>query len=96
MATYLFRDENKAAFVNGMNALFSENSLEREISSADLIDTPNAGKTEFTLFITEDPQEISILDNAIKTKHFNFPLRQIDLKSMVKESLKKKPKTSRK
>ena len=96
MATYLFRDDNKAAFVNGMNALFSDNSLDREISSADLIDTPSADKTEFTLFITDDPQEISILDNAIKDKHFGFPLRQIDLKSMVKESLKKKPKASRK
>lgn len=96
MATYLFRDENKAAFINGMNALFSDNSLDREISSADLIDTPSADKTEFTLFITDDPQEISILDNAIKSKHFGFPLRQIDLKSMVKESLKKKSKASRK
>lgn len=96
MATYLFRDDNKAAFINGMNALFSENNLDREISSADLIDTPSADKTEFTLFITDDPQEISILDQAIKAKHFGFPLRQIDLKSMVKESLKKKPKASRK
>jgi len=95
MATYLFRDENKAAFINGMNALFSDNSLDRSISSSDLIDTPSAGKTEFTLFITEDPQEISILNNALKTKHFGFPLRQIDLKSMIKES-KKKLKTSTK
>ena len=96
MATYLFRDENKAAFVNGINSLFSDNSLDRNVSSSDLIDTPSADKAEFTLFITEDPQEISIIDNAIKDKHFNFPLRQIDLKSMIKESLKKKTKASRK
>ena len=95
MATYLFRDENKAAFVNGLNSLFSKNNLEREISSNDLIDTPSADKTEFTLFITDDSQEISILDNAIKTKHFGFPLRQVDLKSMIKES-KKLSKTSTK
>jgi hypothetical protein len=95
MATYLFRDENKAAFVNGLNSLFSKNNLEREISSNDLIDTPSADKTEFTLFITDDPQEISILDNAINDKHFGFPLRQIDLKSIVKES-KRKVKTSTK
>ena len=95
MATYLFRDENKAAFVNGLNSLFSENKLEREISSNDLIDTPSADKTEFTLFITDDPQEISILDQAINAKHFGFPLRQIDLKSIVKES-KRKKKTSTK
>jgi hypothetical protein len=95
MATYLFRDENKAAFVNGLNSLFSKNNLEREISSNDLIDTPSADKTEFTLFITDDPQEISILDQAINDKHFGFPLRQIDLKSIVKES-KRKVKTSTK
>jgi hypothetical protein len=95
MATYLFRDENKAAFVNGLNSLFSKNKLEREISSNDLIDTPSADKTEFTLFITDDSQEISILDQAISVKHFNFPLRQIDLKSIVKES-KRKKKTSTK
>ena len=95
MATYLFRDENKAAFTNGLNSLFSKNNLKREISSDDLIDTPSADKTEFTLFITDDPQEISILDQAINDKHFGFPLRQIDLKSIVKES-KRKKKTSAK
>lgn len=89
MATYLFRDANKAAFTNGLNALFANNKLEREISSNDLIDTPSAGKPEFTLFITDDPQEISIVDQAIKDKHFGFPLRQIDLKSIVKESKRK-------
>lgn len=96
MATYLFRDANKAAFINGMNALFANNSLEREISSDDLINTPSVDKVEFTLFITEDPQEISILDQAIKNKHFGFPLRQIDLKSIIKESKKKSKKTSTK
>ncbi len=93
MATYLFRDANKAAFINGMNALFADNSLERDISSDDLIDTPNAGKAEFTLFITDDPQEISIIDQAINDKHFGFPLRQIDLKSMIKELKKTSKKT---
>jgi hypothetical protein len=87
MATYLFKDENKAAFVNGVNSLFSKNGLEQEISQADLLDTP-PNKAEFTLFVTEDPQQISIMDQAIKDKHFGFPLRQIDLKSMVKESQK--------
>ncbi len=93
MATYLFRDANKAAFTNGLNALFADNKLEREISSNDLIDTPSAGKAEFTLFITDDPQEISIVDQAIKDKHFGFPLRQIDLKSIVKESKRKSKKS---
>jgi len=87
MATYLFKDENKAAFINGVNSLFSQNGLEQEVSQANLLDTP-PNKAEFTLYITEDPQEISIIDQAIVDKHFGFPLRQIDLKSMVKESQK--------
>jgi hypothetical protein len=91
MATYLFRDENKAAFINGANSLFSKNGLEHEVSQADLLDTP-PNKIEFTLFITEDPQEIAVIDQAIKDKHFNFPLKSIDLKSMVKESKSKSKK----
>jgi hypothetical protein len=88
MATYLFKDENKAAFINGANSLFSKNGLEHEISQADLLDTL-PGKIEFTLFITEDPQEIMVIDQAIKDRHFSFPLKSIDLKSMIKESKSK-------
>ena len=96
MATYLFRDENKAAFINGFNSLLKKNNVDNLTSSTDLVDTPSAAKVEFTLFITEDPTEISILNQAIKDKYFTFAVREIDLKSMVKESLKKKRKTSTK
>jgi hypothetical protein len=87
MATYLFRDANKAAFVNGINTLFKDNGLNREISSTDLLDAL-PGKAEFTFFITDDPQEDDILKNAEKTKYFSFPFRAIDLKEMVAESKK--------
>ena len=91
MATYLFKDENKAAFVNGANSLFSKNGLNHEISQSDLLNTP-PGKAEFTLFVTEDPQEITVIDQAIEDKHFGFPLRSIDLKSMIRESKSKSKK----
>jgi hypothetical protein len=88
MATYLFRDANKAAFVNGVNTLFKNNGLDREISSTDLLDAL-PGKAQFTFFITDDPQEDDILKNAEKNQYFSFPFRSIDLKEMIKESKKK-------
>ena len=91
MATYLFKDANKAAFVNGVNNLFKDNGLDREIDSTDLLDAM-PGKAEFTFFITDDPQEDDILKNAEKTKYFSFPFRAIDLKEMVAESKKFAPK----
>ena len=87
MATYLFKDANKAAFVNGVNTLFKDNGLDREISSTDLLDAM-PGKAEFTFFITDDPQEDDILKDAEKNKYFSFPFRAIDLKEMIKESKK--------
>jgi hypothetical protein len=91
MATYLFRDANKAAFVNGVNTLFKDNGLNREISSTDLLDAL-PGKAEFTFFITSDPQEDDILKDAEKNKYFSFPFRAIDLKEIIKESKKKRKK----
>jgi hypothetical protein len=87
MATYLFKDANKAAFVNGVNNLFKDNGLDREISSIDLLDAM-PGKAEFTLYITDDPQEDDILKNAEKIKYFSFPFRAIDLQEMIAESKK--------
>ena len=91
MATYLFKDANKAAFVNGVNNLFKDNGLDREISSTDLLDAM-PGKAEFTFYITDDPQEDDILKNAEKTKYFTFPFRAIDLQEMITESKKLQPK----
>jgi hypothetical protein len=87
MATYLFKDANKAAFVNGVNTLFKKNGLNYEISSTDLLDAM-PGKAEFTFYITSDPQEDDILKDAEKTKYFSFPFRSIDLQEMIKESKK--------
>jgi len=87
MATYLFKDANKAAFVNGVNNLFKDNGLDREIDSTDLLDAM-PGKDQFTFFITDDPQEDDILKNAEKNGYFKFPFRAIDLQEIIKESKK--------
>lgn len=91
MATYLFKDANKAAFINGINNLFKDNDLDREINSTDLLDAI-PGKVEFTFFITDDPQEDDILKNAEKNKYFKFPFKSIDLQKMIAESKKLQPK----
>ena len=91
MATYLFKDANKAAFVNGANTLLKKNGVNHEISSTDLLDAM-PGKAEFTFYITDDPQIDDILKNAEKTKYFTFPFRTIDLQEMIKESKKKSKK----
>jgi hypothetical protein len=89
MATYLFKDANKAAFINGVNTLFKDNGLDYEISTTDLLDAL-PGKVEFTFYITDDPQEDDILKNAEKIKYFTFPFRSIDLQEVIKESQKGK------
>ena len=95
MATFLFRDANKAAFVNGANKLFKDNGLDREIATTDLLDAM-PGKAEFTFYIPNDPQEDDILKNAEKNKYFDFPFREIDLKEVIKESKKPISKKSKK
>jgi hypothetical protein len=89
MATYLFKDANKAAFVNGVNTLFKDNGLDYEISTTDLLDAL-PGKVEFTFYITDDPTEDDILKDAEKKKYFTFPFRSIDLQEVIKESQKGK------
>jgi hypothetical protein len=94
MATYLFKDANKAAFVNGINTLFKDNGLDYEISTTDLLDAL-PGKAEFTFYITDDPTEDDILKNAEKIKYFKFPFKSIDLKEVIKESKKLKKKSKK-
>ena len=89
MATYLFKDANKAAFVNGVNTLFKDNGLDYEISTTDLLDAL-PGKAEFTFFITDDPTENEILKNAENKNYFNFQFKEIDLQEVIKESQKGK------
>ena len=91
MATYLFRDANKAAFVNGANNLFKDNGLDREISTTDLFDAL-PGKAEFTFYIPTDVQEDDILKDAEKKGYFKFAFKSIDLQEMIKESKKLQPK----
>jgi len=87
MATYLFKDANKAAFVNGVNTLFKDNGLDYEIDSTHLLDAL-PGKAEFIFFITDDPTENEILKNAENKNYFNFQFKEIDLQEMINESKK--------
>jgi len=96
MATFLFRDANKAAFVNGANKLFKDNGIDLEVSQNDLLDTPSADKAEFTLYVSDEPQIVDVLQNAEKNKYFSFPFREIDLKEAIIESKKPVKRKSKK
>lgn len=91
MITYLFADKNKAAFVNAINKLLKNNEMGYEVSSTDLVN-PSPSKTESTLFITDDESEVRIMDNAIKTKYFKFPIEKVNLKNMKEQINKTKNK----
>ena len=86
MTSYLFHDKNKAAFLNGVNSLFKKNSLSRTISSEDIINAPSPAKAEFTLYSPLDDKEAGIIDYAIKSRHFGFQIKKINLTSIMKES----------
>jgi hypothetical protein len=86
MATFLFHDSNKAAFINGLNKLLKDNSIDYKISKQDVIDTPSVTKTQFTLYVSDEPQVIDILKQAVKSKHFDFAFKEIDLKEVITKS----------
>lgn len=89
MVTYLFADKNKAAFVNAINKLLKNNELGYEVSSTDLIN-PSPSKTESTLFVTDDENEVYIMDDAIKSKYFKFPIEKVNIKNMKEQINKNK------
>ena len=89
MTSYLFHDKNKAAFLNGINSLFKKNALKTIVSSQDIINAPSADKAEFTLYTPISEKEAEIIDYAIKSKHFKFEIKKVNLNSIVKESWEK-------
>jgi hypothetical protein len=86
MATFLFHDSNKAAFINGVNKLLKDNSIDYKISKRDVIDTPSPAKAQFTLYVSDEPQVVDILKQAEKSKHFDFSFKEIDLKEIINKS----------
>lgn len=86
MATFLFHDSNKAAFINGLNKLLKDNSIDYKISKRDVIDTPSADKAKFTIYVSDEPQVVDILKQAEKSKHFDFAFKEIDLKEIINKS----------
>ena len=98
MTSYLFKDTNKAAFINGLNSLFDEYDKPK-VETRHLLNYP-PGKLDYTLYNTNDDREVEIIDQAISDNHFDFSVKKIDLKDMVNESRKygapSKPKRGRK
>ena len=89
MAEYLLRDRDKAAFINHMNKLLGQMDPGLGLDSSNFIDVPGDNKSEDkTIFATDDPREVSMLDTLINNRSFSYPVKKIDLKEMVKKSRK--------
>jgi hypothetical protein len=60
------------------------------LDSTNFLDIPASHKSEDkTIFATDDPQEIGMLDTLINNKSFSYPIKKIDLKEMAKSSREK-------
>ena len=89
MAEYLLRDRDKAAFINHMNKLLGQMDPKLGLVSTNFIDVPGDNKSEDkTIFATDDPREVSMLDTLINNRLFSYPVKKIDLKAMVRKSRK--------
>jgi hypothetical protein len=87
MAEYLLRDRDKAAFINHMNKILGQMEPELGLDTTNFLDIPGSNKSEDkTIFVTDNPQEIGILDTLINNKSFSYPVKKIDLKEMAKSS----------
>lgn len=59
------------------------------LDSTNFIDVPGNSKSEDkTIFATNDPREISMLDMLINNRSFSYPVKKIDLKEMARASRK--------
>ena len=89
MAEYLLRDRDKAAFINHMNKILGQMDPSLGLDSTNFMDIPGDNRSEDkTIFVTDDPQEISMLDTLVSKRSFSYPVKKIDLKEMVKKSRK--------
>lgn len=89
MAEYLLRDRDKAAFINHMNKILGQMDPSLGLDSTNFMDIPGDNRSEDkTIFVTDDPQEISMLDTLVSKRSFSYPVKKIDLKEMVRKSRK--------
>ncbi len=59
------------------------------LDTTNFLDVPGSNKSEDkTIFATDSPQEIGMLDTLINNKSFSYPVKKINLKEMVKSSRK--------
>jgi hypothetical protein len=87
MAEYLLRDRDKAAFINHMNKILGQMDPELGLDTTNFLDIPGSNKSEDkTIFATDNPQEIGMLDTLINNKSFSYPVKKVDLKEMAKAS----------
>ncbi len=87
MAEYLMYDKDKAAFINRMNKLLGQVGPGMELKSSNFLDVPGSSTSEdTTVFVTNDPIVIKLLDTLIDKNAFTYSIKRIDLKEMIRVS----------
>jgi hypothetical protein len=86
MAEYLIHDRDKAAFINRMNKLLKQVKPGFELDSTNFIDVPGNGEDDMSIFVTNNPIEISLLDMLISKRKFSYSIKKVNLKEIVSAS----------
>lgn len=83
MAEYLIHDRDKAAFINRMNKLLRQIEPGLELDSTNFIDVPGSGEDDMSIFVTDNPIEVSLLDMLVKKRKFSYPVKKVNLKEII-------------
>jgi hypothetical protein len=85
MAEYVLQDKDKAAFINKMNKVLSQLQPGLGVDNTSFIDVPENKDDDKCIFVTGDPVEEKVLDQLIDQNVFNFKVKKISLKKILKE-----------
>jgi hypothetical protein len=84
MAQYLLHTKDKAAFLNSTNKRLKQINPETELDINSFIVVPGSGEDDKCIYVSADPTEQDMIDTMIDNKVYNFKVKKIDLKEIVK------------
>lgn len=85
MAEYVLQDKDKAAFINKLNKVLSQLNPGLGVDNTSFVDVPEEKDEDKCIFVTGDPVEEKVLDQLIDRKAFNFRVKKISLKEILRE-----------
>jgi len=85
MAEYVLQDKDKAAFINKMNKILSQLQPGLGVDNTSFVDVPENKDDDKCIFISGNDVEEKVLDQLIDQKTFNFKVKKISLKEILRE-----------